>query len=77
MLNSNLDRVEIDEAYALRMARAATRDPSILERKSELVRQCARFPQAREMLDSVFKGHKKVAHRFQHARTAVNTAAFA
>ena len=69
--------VGVDEAFAIRWARAMARDPSLLERNAELVTEVAAYPAAREVLSSIFKARKKVAHRFQRARVSVNTAAFA
>lgn len=77
MVNSNSTRATgIDEAFALRMARAIERDPNILERNTALVQEVAVYPAAREVLNRIFKV-KKVAHRFQNARCAVQTAAYA
>ncbi len=68
---------DFDGEMALEMARAIARDPTLLERKPEIVTEVAAHPAAREVLHRLFTSSKKVSHRYQRARLDVNIAAFA
>jgi hypothetical protein len=66
----------LDATLALRLARSIERDPSKLDTYFDLVREIRAFPEAREIIDRVFKA-RKVAHRYQRARLLMHSSAVA